>query len=150
VPPWTPTEEDEGMTTLVERLRQRSFRLTPQRRVIADVLAGTHVHLTADDVFERARAELPEVSLATVYNTLNEMVAIGELRELSVDGRTRRYDPNLGDHHHLVCEGCAAVLDVHLDGPVPPLPASEAHGFELVDVAVLYRGRCPACRSAAG
>lgn len=138
------------MTTLAERLRQRSFRLTPQRRVIADVLAGAHVHLTADDVFERARTELPELSLATVYNTLKEMVAIGELRELNVDGRTRRYDPNLDEHHHLVCDGCAQVLDVHLDAPVPPLPAGESHGFELADVAVLYRGRCPSCRSAAG
>ncbi len=107
-------------------------------------MAGDHVHLAADEVFERARAALPEVSLATVYNTLNELVAIGELLELPhADGR-KRYDPNVDErHHHLVCVECGRMLDVH--APAPALATDQRHGFEVLDAEVTFRGRCPDC-----
>jgi Fe2+ or Zn2+ uptake regulation protein len=116
--------------------------------VIAEAMSGEHVHLTADEVLERARRALPEVSRATVYNTLNEMVSIGELLEVShVDGR-KRYDPNVVDgHHHLLCIECGRMLDVHADDP--HLPADQVHGFEVLGVEVTFRARCPECASAA-
>ena len=55
---------------LLDRLRAVGWRLTPQRRVIAEAMGGDHVHLTAEEVLERARVRLPEVSLATVYLSL--------------------------------------------------------------------------------
>ncbi|PSO54461.1 MAG: hypothetical protein BRC31_01810 [Actinobacteria bacterium QS_5_72_10] len=83
------------MTPLIDRLRRRGWRMTPQRRVIAEAMTGEHVHMTADEVLRHAREVLPEVSRATVYNTLNEMVSIGELLEIThADGR-KRYDPNV-------------------------------------------------------
>ncbi len=131
------------MEALADRLRHRGWRLTAQRRVIAEVLAGDHVHLAADEVFERARAILPEVSLATVYNTLNELVQMGELYEVTHGGR-KRYDPNVADpHHHLLCVDCGRLLDVHVE--VPQLPEDERHGFELLSVDVTFRARCPDC-----
>jgi Fur family transcriptional regulator, stress-responsive regulator len=132
---------------LVIRLRNRGWRLTAQRRVIAEVMTGEHVHLSADEVFERARAILPEVSRATVYNTLNELVAMGELLEMShADGR-KRYDPNVAErHHHLVCVDCGRMLDVKADDP--RLPDEQRHGFELLDVEVVFRARCPDCIAA--
>jgi Fur family transcriptional regulator, stress-responsive regulator len=135
------------VTTLVDRLRDRGWRLTAQRRVIAEAMAGEHVHLTAEEVLERARAALPEVSRATVYNTLNEMVSIGEVLELThADGR-KRYDPNVADrHHHLVCVDCGRMLDVHADDP--QLAPDQRHGFEVLDVEVTFRARCPECRGA--
>jgi Fur family transcriptional regulator, stress-responsive regulator len=130
--------------TLVTRLRNREWRLTAQRRVIAEVLAGEHVHLTADEVFERARDILPEVSRATVYNTLHELVGMGELLEMThADGR-KRYDPNVEErHHHLVCVDCGRMLDVKADDP--RLPDDQRHGFELLDIQVTFRARCPGC-----
>ena len=77
---YTPHVVDEA--SLLERLRTRGWRVTPQRRAVAEVLTGDHVHLTADEVHERARARLPEVSLATVYNTLGELVDMGEVLEI--------------------------------------------------------------------
>ncbi|MFA9445771.1 Fur family transcriptional regulator [Egicoccus sp. AB-alg6-2] len=132
------------MQPLLTRLRNRQWRLTAQRRVIAEVLAGEHVHLTADEVFERSRAILPEVSRATVYNTLNELVGMGELFEVThVDGR-KRYDPNVEErHHHLVCVDCGRMLDVLADDP--RLPEGQQHGFEVLRVEVTFRARCPDC-----
>jgi Fur family transcriptional regulator, stress-responsive regulator len=119
--------------------------------VVAEVLAGDHVHLTADAVHSRAQLVLPEISLATVYNTLNELVDMGEVLEVSAGDGPKRYDPNTTTaHHHLYCVGCGALRDVNpqgLDHLV--LSAGQQHGFELIDVDIVFRGRCPDCRAVA-
>jgi len=116
--------------------------------VVADVLTGQHVHLTADAVHSRARALLPEISLATVYNTLNELVDMGEVLEISTGDGPKRYDPNTtAAHHHLYCVECGALRDVNPAGTDRlKLPGGQQHGFELLDVDIVFRGRCPDCR----
>jgi len=135
------------MSDLLERLRERGWRLTAQRRVVAEVLDGDHVHLTADEVHARAIERLPEISRATVYNTLGEMVTIGEIIEVATDGRAKRYDPNAHrPHQHLVCSGCGTIRDVHPHGDaLAALPAHERFGFAVSAVEVTYRGLCPDC-----
>lgn len=137
----------DGMSDLLQRLRSRGWRLTSQRRVVAEVLDGDHVHLTADEVHLRAAARLPEISRATVYNTLGELVAIGEVLEVSTVGRAKRYDPNARrPHQHLVCSGCGTIRDVHPVGDaLGDLPDSERFGFAVGSVEITYRGLCPAC-----
>lgn len=113
-------------------------------------MAGEHVHLTADAVYCRAQQLLPEISLATVYNTLNELVEMGEVREISTGDGAKRYDPNaMGAHHHLYCVGCGTLRDINPEGTeLLALPASQQHGFELLDTDIVFRGRCPDCRTA--
>lgn len=137
------------MSDLLERLRGRGWRLTAQRRVVAEVLDGDHVHLTADEVHARAAAKLPEISRATVYNTLGELVSLGEVIEVSTDRRAMRYDPNAHQRHqHLVCARCGAIRDVHPSGdPLRDLPDAERFGFAVSDVEITYRGVCPSCAS---
>lgn len=143
--------EEAAIGDLVQRLRDRGWRLTAQRRVVAEVLAGEHVHLTAEAVYSRAQELLPEISLATVYNTLNELVDMGEALEISTGDGPKRYDPNIAvDHHHLYCVECGTLRDVSPEGTdALALPASQRHGFELVDVDIVFRGRCPDCRAGA-
>ncbi len=133
--------------SLLDRLRAREWRLTPQRRVVAEVLHGRHVHLSAEEVFARARRRLPQISLATVYNTLGELVAMGEVLEVRAGTGRVRYDPNVAyEHHHLVCEGCDALFDVKPDGLAGlHLPPGERHDFRIDGVEVTFRGRCPQC-----
>ncbi|WP_101256945.1 Fur family transcriptional regulator [Streptomyces barkulensis] len=138
------------MSDLLQRLRDRGWRLTAQRRVVAEVLDGEHVHYTADEVHARATEKLPEISRATVYNTLGELVSIGEVIEVSTDGRAKRYDPNAHhSHQHLVCSRCGVIRDVRPSGdPLALLPEKERYGFTLGDATVTYRGLCPSCASA--
>lgn len=132
------------MTDLLTRLRERGWRLTAQRRVIAEALTGDHIHLTADDVLAAARERLPEVGRATVYATLRELVELGELGEVATDRGAVRYDPNVDTrHHHLVCSGCQQVFDVA--APAPDLPEDQRRGFAVDRVEVVFRGRCPSC-----
>ncbi|WP_030757966.1 Fur family transcriptional regulator [Streptomyces griseus] len=135
------------MSDLLERLRARGWRMTSQRRVVAEVLSGEHVHLTADEVHARAAERLPEIARATVYNTLGELVSLGEVVELSTDGRAKRYDPNARrPHQHLVCTECGTIRDVRPAGdPLAVLPDSERYGFTVSKVDVTYRGLCPSC-----
>ncbi|AIV32198.1 transcriptional repressor [Streptomyces sp. R1] len=135
------------MSDLLERLRERGWRLTAQRRVVAEVLDGDHVHLTADEVHARAARRLPEISRATVYNTLRELVHRGEVLEVSTDGRAKRYDPNAHrPHHHLLCSRCGSMRDVRPTGdPLADLPPSQSFGFTVSEVEVTYRGICPDC-----
>jgi Fur family ferric uptake transcriptional regulator len=135
---------------LLTRLRARpDFRLTSQRRVVAEVLRGEHVHVTAEAVHDLAREHLPEISLATVYNTLNELVAIGEVLELSVGEGAKRYDPNVETpHHHLRCVRCNELRDVRREGTRHlALPDGEDHGYQLIDVDVVFQGVCPRCQA---
>jgi Fur family ferric uptake transcriptional regulator len=131
---------------LPTRLRQRGWRLSAQRRAVAEVLVGAHVHLSAEEILDQARRRLPEVSRATVYNTLNELVAMGELGEVDVVDGPKRYDPNVHDRHdHLVCDGCNAIRDVPGRGRAPALPEAARAGYLVTGVEVTYRGLCPDC-----
>ncbi|MER5873358.1 Fur family transcriptional regulator [Streptomyces sp. NPDC002044] len=135
------------MSDLLERLRGRGWRMTAQRRVVAEVLEGDHVHLTADEVHALAVLRLPEISRATVYNALGELVSLGEVAEVSTDGRAKRYDPNAHHpHEHLVCSRCGLIRDVRPTGdPLADLPAEGRFGFTVSGAEVTYRGLCPAC-----
>jgi Fur family transcriptional regulator, stress-responsive regulator len=121
-------------TDLLSRLREREWRLSPQRRVVAEVLAGEHVHLTAEQVHELAQDRLPEISRATVYNTLNELVAMGEVAEVDIVDGPKRYDPNNADAH-----------DVPRVGDRPSVPPRARAGYLVTGVEVTYRGLCPEC-----
>ncbi|MGW6685079.1 Fur family transcriptional regulator [Streptomyces sp. NPDC054961] len=135
------------MSDLLERLRGRGWRMTSQRRVVAEVLDGDHVHLTADEVHARAVKRLPEISRATVYNALGELVSLGEVVEITTDGRAKRYDPNAHHpHQHLVCSQCGLIRDVHPGGdPLADLPVEDRFGFTVSGVDVTYRGLCGSC-----
>ena len=100
---------------LTEAFRARGLKITPQRQCIFRILHGNATHPTAEVVYGAAVAEMPSISLRTVYQTLNDLAAMGELQHLDVGTGSHRFDPNLDDHHHLVCEGCGAVRDVGVD-----------------------------------
>lgn len=137
-------------TDLLSRLRARDWRLSAQRRAVAEVLVGDHVHLTAEEVHDLARQRLPEISRATVYNTLNELVAMEEVQEVGVVGGPRRYDPNVSDEHdHLVCRSCHAIRDVPRGRRPSVLPEATRAGYRITGMEVTYRGLCPACSDVA-
>ena len=133
--------------SLLQRLKQRGWRLTSQRRVIAETMDGEHVHLTAEEVFERASSRLPEISRATVYNTLNELTKLGEIAEVSLGSGIRRYDPQTAHpHQHLVCERCGITRDVHPDGENRlALSPGERDRFKLNRVEIVFWGVCSSC-----
>jgi Fe2+ or Zn2+ uptake regulation protein len=135
-------------TELRDTFRARGLKVTPQRLRIFEALHDNHAHPTAEAVWHEVRAEMPTISLRTVYQTLNDLSAMGELNHLDLGTGSARFDPNLDPHHHLVCDSCGIVHDVPDDDPgVGPAPHRD-HGFEVTMTEVVFRGTCAECRAA--
>ena len=135
----------QSPTELAERFRDRGLKVTPQRQLIFRLLHGNGVHPTADAVFEAARAEMPTISLKTVYQTLNDLAEMGELQTLEVGTGAARFDPNVGRHHHLVCTRCGSVRDVEVDASSLAPPERTLGGFTVESTDVVFRGLCASC-----
>jgi Fe2+ or Zn2+ uptake regulation protein len=129
---------------LTEAFRHRGLKVTPQRQAVFRALHRNPGHPTAEAVFDDVRVEMPTISLRTVYQTLNDLAAMGELRQLSFGPGSARFDPNGDDHHHLVCERCGKVIDVYADTSAVQVPA-EHHGFTVTTTQVVFRGTCADC-----
>lgn len=135
-------------TPFLVRMRERGLRVTAQRRAVAEVFGGADVHLTAEDVHRAASRSLPELSLATVYNTLSSMVTAGLLAESHHLPGATRYDPAPRPHHHLVCRQCHRLVDVDA-AAVGPVTLDEGHRgrFSVESVEITFQGLCGECRA---
>jgi Fe2+ or Zn2+ uptake regulation protein len=92
---------------------------------------------------------MPTISLKTVYQTVHDLEAMGEVAVLDVGTGTIRVDPNVEHaHHHLVCTECGAVRDVLLDVADLRVPARYRGEFRVDAVEVVFRGRCESCATA--
>jgi Fur family peroxide stress response transcriptional regulator len=132
---------------LNERLARTGQRFTEQRRRVYGVLLQHRDHPSAEEVFLRAKQVMPEISMATVYNTLDTLVQCGLLRQVKQDRGATRYCSNMKQHHHFYCEACGGTFDVDFDGlgtdREPRLPA----GFKMRSLDLSLRGLCPECSS---
>ena len=131
---------------LTELFRARGLKVTPQRQAIFRVLHGERSHPTAESVYDAVSTSMPTISLRTVYQTLNDLAAMGEVQALDLGTGSARFDPNLDTHHHLVCDGCGRVDDVYADASAVNLPSNQRHGFTINSTEVVFRGICPECK----
>lgn len=127
------------------RLATSGFRFTSQRRCVYDVLLQKRDHPTAEEVFSRAKRQMPDISHATVYNCLDALVACGLVRKVQLERGATRYCPNMEEHCHYYCDQCGAVFDVALpaDAPIMPRP----RGFQIDHYDIAVHGFCAECAS---
>jgi Fur family transcriptional regulator, peroxide stress response regulator len=130
---------------LTELFRAQGLKITPQREAVFRVLHRNHAHPTAESVHAAVTAEMPTVSLRTVYQVLNDLAAMGEVQLLDMGTGSTRFDPNVEAHHHLVCSECGKVRDVYADFRSVRVPSGAEQGFTVDTAEVIFRGRCDAC-----
>jgi Fe2+ or Zn2+ uptake regulation protein len=134
---------------LMSAMRERGLRVTPQRMAIVTQLTGNTEHPTVEALFDAARVDMPAISLKTVYQTVHDLEALGEVRLLDLGTGQVRVDPNVEHrHHHLVCDECGRVRDVAVEFPDVTLPRRDRAGFRVDTVDVIFRGSCEQCASA--
>jgi Fe2+ or Zn2+ uptake regulation protein len=140
-------------TAMLRDLKKAGLKLTPQRMAIVRLFAEDATHPTAQDLYERLGPSFPTMSFATVYNTLDALAHTGLAGIVRIPGKrgdAARFDPNTTAHHHAVCDGCGAVLDIAA-GTLSPSPAAvkkvqrAAPGFAVTAVERIYRGLCAEC-----
>ena len=128
--------------------RQLNRRSTEQRELIQEILQQADEHLDADKIYEQARQKSPNISLSTVYRTLQALKKLGLIEELHFDDTHHHYELKVStEHHHLVCLGCGRVVEFQY-----PLSryvkrnVAEAKAFDIVDTEVRMTGYCSRCR----
>ncbi len=132
-----------------ESVAQGGFRLTRQRREVYDALLEVRDHPTASEIFLRAKNRMPTISLATVYNSLEALVASGLVKQVNLDRAPTRYCPNTKEHGHFFCEKCHEVQDVELVAGRGPKNFILPEGCVLTHHEVSLKGLCPKCASPA-
>jgi Fur family peroxide stress response transcriptional regulator len=126
------------------RLEKRA-RTTKQLQVIWDAIKDDTSHPTADQVYDKVRRHLPNVSLGTVYRNLQKLVADEKLQVLML-GRSQHFDPLVKRHQHFICEKCGRVFDVLVDTSDEITPAKLPHaGFKVTSHQLAFYGACKNC-----
>lgn len=106
-------------------------------------------HPSAEQVFAQVRSALPRVSLGTVYRHLQRLAAEGRIGVAHVGGWAARYDPTASPHDHFACRVCGRVDDLPASRPVTGLRAARRAGHLVTAHALVFYGRCRACRPGA-
>lgn len=139
----TATEHRQARGSLSLKLSTSGRRLTRQREQVYRVLLGRRDHPTADEVFVRAKREMPDISHATVYNCLDALVQCGLVKRVQLHHGASRFCPNMQEHCHFYCDACDNVFDIPLPAGKPAVAMPK--GFRADQYEIAIRGMCPDC-----
>ncbi len=124
----------------------RELNLTKQREVVLQVIRDAQEHLTANEVFDRAKQLLPTISFATVYNSLRFLKDAGHIGEISFGNGASRFDALTSRHDHAICTNCGKLVDMEIELPSEIVKlATKFSKFKLESIELTLRGLCPEC-----
>lgn len=143
------TEEmvKERVSEFIDRSKELGIKVTPQRVAIYRELASTDEHPSTETIYKKIKDYYPNISLTTVYRTLETFEKLGLISVVNVLYNAARYDANLTPHNHIVCIECKKVDDVY-DESFTALDVSEKtlDGYHIKGYSVLLNGVCKSCR----
>ncbi len=120
--------------------------LTRQREVVLHVIRESLGHLTANEVFSRAKQLLPSISFATVYNSLRFLKGAGHITEIQFGNGASRFDRLTSRHDHALCIKCGALVDIEMEHPQELVNQAAAYSkFKPESLEFTLRGICPDC-----
>lgn len=127
---------------LAQRLSDSGLRATPQRELVYRSLLQQRDHPTAEEVFARVKAEMPSISLATVYNCLETLVQCRLIRQVNHERSSTRYCPNLRPHAHFHDETTGTIHDVDLPSALlEQLKSTLPSDFHASVVEITFLGK---------
>lgn len=133
---------------IIEKLKERGFKITPQRLAIIRFLQGTTIHPTAEEIQQELSDNFPTMSLSTVYSTLRILEKIDEVQELSIrKDEKSSYDFKTNSHQHFYCKSCGNIIDIEAVLPKDcyVLEKAKDKGCLVEKFNVCLYGLCPAC-----
>ncbi len=139
------------MELLKNNLKEKGYKLTPQRRAIVDMIIEKEgEHLTAEEIYDEVKKNCPDIGLATVYRTVLLLEEVGVIYKLDLNDGCSRYELVHSNeehrHHHLVCNNCKKVIEVE-DDLLEELEEviQTTYGFKILDHSVKFFGICSQC-----
>jgi Fur family peroxide stress response transcriptional regulator len=132
---------------LVAALKERHYRLTPQRVELVRLIASSEGHPSASQLHARIKRRFPTMSPATVYKTLALFKDMGQVLEIDLRDDSH-YDGNRPQPHpHLICIKCNKIIDGEVDfDPSAIRKLERASGYKILRSQVSFYGLCPECK----
>jgi Fur family ferric uptake transcriptional regulator len=128
-------------------LKAKGLKLTPQRRLILDIIHDARAHLTAETILDYVQSRAPGVNKSTVYRTLELLEELGCVYKSELDNRSIYHHAEEGHHHHLVCQSCGKSIECAEDVFLPVEAAiRDRYGFKADLRHVVVSGLCQDCK----
>ena len=136
------------LETMIQKMREKGLRITPQRIAILRVLSASKGHPSVEKIYEQVKNEFPTTSVATVYKNISMLKELGEVLELSFGTESSRYDGNKPNPHpHLICIECKKIIDPDLDSLKDmSKELIKETGFRITSHRLDFFGICPECQ----
>ncbi len=137
---------EERVSEFIQRSKDLGIKVTPQRTAIYRELASTDQHPSTETIYKKIKDYYPNISLTTVYRTLETFEKLGLISVVNVLYNAARYDANLEPHHHIVCTECKKVEDVY-DESLNNLDISDKTlgDYKVEGYSLLLSGKCSSC-----
>lgn len=134
--------------SIIQKLKEKGYKITPQRLAIAKILAVSKGHPSVEAIFEQVRGDFPTMSLATVYRNILLLKSLGEVLELGFPDGSNRYDGNRPfPHPHVICIKCGKIVDPVLDSlDEMKKEVSEETRFAILTHRLDFFGICRQCQ----
>ncbi|MFO7881864.1 MAG: Fur family transcriptional regulator [Kosmotogaceae bacterium] len=131
----------------VRYLKNKGYRITPQRVAVLKALEGNTEHPSAEEIFRTVLKTHPNISIATIYNVLELLEKESLINAVARVNGMKRFDPNTKVHPHFICRRCHKVYDIPIDREklvdcfkeIPP------EGFITENVKITLEGICKNC-----
>lgn len=137
------------LETMIKKLKERDFRVTPQRLAVLKILAKSEGHPSVENIYKQVKPNFPTTSLATIYKTVNLLKRIGEVVELDFSEESNRYDGNKPyPHPHLICTKCKTIVDPDVAAVTEfSKELADKTGYKILNHRLDFFGICPRCQS---
>lgn len=133
------------VNNFISKSKEYGLKVTPQRIAIYRELAKTDQHPSTEMIYKRIKDYYPNISLTTVYRTLETFERLGLISVVNVLYNAARYDANLNPHHHIVCVNCKKIEDVYDETLDDTKINTDIEDYTVTGFSVLFNGVCRQC-----
>ena len=129
-------------------LKEKGLKLTPQRRLIVDIIHDAEEHITAEDIISKVQKKMPGVKKSTIYRTLDILEAAGCVYKSEAGDHSIYHHAEEGHHHHLVCRKCGKTISCN-ENLFEPLEKNlkQKYGFQVNFKHMVINGLCETCKN---
>ena len=132
----------------LEVIREKGLKLTPQRRLIIDIIHDAHSHLTGEDIIKHTQIRMPGVNKSTIYRTLDILERAGCVLKSKSGDHFIYHHAEEGHHHHMICSQCGKIVECHEDvfKPIESILLKK-YGFRVDFKHIVMNGLCGECKN---